>query len=65
MVIKHRRFKQLSLEERLAEETARFVEQAKVLPPGLLDGMSRTGLSRRDCDSYVRDAPLTAAIVGE
>jgi hypothetical protein len=35
MVIKRRRFKQThSLEERLAQDTAELLEQAKVLPPG-------------------------------
>jgi hypothetical protein len=35
MVIKRRRFKQThSLEERLAQDTAQLLEQAKVLPDG-------------------------------
>jgi len=35
MVIKRRRFKQTHcLQERLADDTERLIEQAKVLPPG-------------------------------
>jgi hypothetical protein len=66
MVIKRRRFKQThSLQERLAEDTERLLEEVQVLPLGPDRSNIDRRITQKGRNSALRNAPIAADATGK